>query len=230
MDEAALSHAFYYLFNLTDPALSGTGTHSETATQPGFTGETAIVRAHHFGYAGGGADEVLDHTYTPDGSVNDWIDAPLHRYTLISPDAQVVGYGEANVGALDVTVMDVGTAAPAARGPVVYPVPDQKGVPATFTGNEVPDPLPSGTAYPVGYAVTIQVGAAQKLTVSSGKLLDRSGKAVDSYTLAPGSNVGANQWALLAKHPLKSGRTYTVDVSGQVDGQPFSKRWSFTVA
>ena len=54
--------------------------------------------------------------------------------------------------------------------------------------------------------------------------------AIDSYSLAPGDKVGANQWALLAKSPLKPGSRYTVDVSGQVDGQPFSKRWSFTVA
>ena len=121
-------------------------------------------------------------------------------------------------------------AAPATGAPVVYPTPDQKGVPATFTGNQVPDPLPSGTTYPVGYAVTIQVGAAQKLSIASAKLLDAAGKAVDTYTLAPGDKVGANQWALLAKNPLKTGARYTVDVSGQVDGQPFTKRWSFTVA
>ena len=230
MDQAAQAHAFYYLFNLTDPALVGTGIHSETSTQPGFTGETAVIRSHHFGFAEARADEVMDHTYTPEGSVNDWIDAPLHRSTLISPEAQVAGYGEAEVGDLDVTVMDVGTAAPATAAPIVYPVPDQRGVPSTFTGNEVPDPLPSGTTYPVGYAVTIEVGAAEKLTLTSGKLLDPTGKAVDSYTLTPGGNLGANQWALLAKSPLKSGSRYTVDVSGQVNGQPFSKRWSFTVA
>jgi hypothetical protein len=230
MDEAAQAHAFYYLFNLADPGLSGTGIHSEASSRAGFTGETAIVRARHFGYGDTRADEVIDHAYTPEGSVHDWIDAPLHRYPLISPEAQVAGYGEANVGVLDVTVLNLGTASPGARAPVVYPTPEQKGVSGTFTGNEVPDPLPSDTTYPVGYAVTIQVGAAQKLTISSAKLLDQAGRTIDSYTLAPGDKVGANQWALLAKSPLKSGSRYTVDVSGQVDGQAFSKRWSFTVA
>src|SRR5207302_9399611 len=65
LDAAAEAHAFYYLFNLTDPALSGTGIHSETSSQPGFTGETAIARAHHFGYGDSRVDEVADHTYTP---------------------------------------------------------------------------------------------------------------------------------------------------------------------
>ena len=92
------------------------------------------------------------------GSVHDWMDAPLHRYSLISPEARVVGYGEATVGAIDVTVLDIGTAAPGTGPMVVYPVPDQSGVPSTFTGNEVPDPLPSGTAYPVGYSVTTTDG------------------------------------------------------------------------
>jgi uncharacterized protein YkwD len=230
MDEAAQAHAFYYLFNLADPALSGTGIHNETSTQPGFTGETPIVRAQHFGYSDTRGGEVIDHAYTPDGNVHDWIDAPLHRYPLISAEARVAGYGEANVGAINVSVLDLGTAAPGPADPVVYPAPDQKSVPTSFMGNEVPDPLPTGTMYPVGYPVTIQVGGAQKLALSSAKLLDPSGKSVDSYTLAPGDKVAANQWALLAKSPLKSGSRYTVDVSGQVDGQPFSKRWSFTVA
>jgi predicted Zn-dependent protease len=230
MDQAAQAHAFYYLFNLVDPALSGLGIHNETSTQPGFTGQTPIARAQHFGYGDARADEVTDHAYTPDGSIHDWIGAPLHRYKLISTEGQVAGYGEANAGAVDITVMDLGTAAPGSGDPVVYPIADQKGVPASFTGNEVPDPLPSGTSYPVGYPVTVAVGGAQKLAVSSAKLLDASGRAVDSYTLAPGDKVGANQWALLAKSPLRSGSRYTVDVSGQVDGQPFSKRWSFTVA
>jgi hypothetical protein len=230
LDAAAQAHAFYYLFNLADPALSGTGIHGETSSQPGFTGETAIARASHFGYGDSRVDEVADHTYTPQGSVHDWIDAPLHRYSLISPEARVAGYGEATVGAIDITVLDIGTAAPGGGAMVVYPIPDQRAVPSTFTGNEVPDPLPSGTSYPVGYSVTIQVGGGQKLTISSAKLLDSAGRSVDSYTLAPGDKVAANQWALLAKAPLKPGSRYTVDVSGQVDGQPFSKRWSFTVA
>ena len=230
VDEAAQAHAFYYLFNLADPALSGAGIHNETAAQPGFTGETAIVRAQHFGYGDAHVEEVIDHAYTPDGNVHDWIDAPLHRYPLVSAEARVTGYGEANVGAINVSVMDVGTAAPGSADPVVYPAADQKGVPASFMGNEVPDPLPTGTMYPVGYPVTIEVGGAQKLALSSARLLDSAGKSVDSYTLAPGDKVAANQWALLAKSPLKSGTRYTVDVSGQVDGQPFSKRWSFTVA
>jgi predicted Zn-dependent protease len=230
MDQAAQAHAFYYLFNLADPALSGIGIHNETSTQPGFTGETPIVRAQHFGYGDARSDEVTDHAYTPDGSLHDWIGAPLHRYKLISAEANVAGYGEANAGAVDITVMDLGAAAPGSAEPVVYPIADQKGVPASFTGNEVPDPLPSGAMYPVGYPVTIAVGGAQKLAVSSAKLLDPSGRSIDSYTLAPGDKLGANQWALLAKSPLRSGSRYTVDVSGLVDGQPFSKRWSFTVA
>jgi hypothetical protein len=33
----------------------------------------------------------------------------------------------------------------------------------------------------------------------------------------------------MAQSPLKPGATYTAEVAGTVDGQPFSQRWSFTV-
>ena len=40
----------------------------------------------------------------------------------------------------------------------------------------------------------------------------------------------SSEWALLAQHPLTPGAKYTVEVVGKVDGQDFSRRWSFTVA
>ena len=40
----------------------------------------------------------------------------------------------------------------------------------------------------------------------------------------------AYEWALLAKKPLTAGGRYTVEVIGKLDGQDFTRRWSFTVA
>jgi hypothetical protein len=127
--------------------------------------------------------------------------------------------------------MDLGVADPGRSDPIVYPVPDQADVPAYFNGQEVPDPVPQGANYPVGYPVTLQVGAGQTLTVTSGRLFGSDNQEVPSYTLQPGaSGVTQSEWALLAQHPLTPGARYTVEVIGKVDGQDFSKRWSFAVA
>jgi hypothetical protein len=127
--------------------------------------------------------------------------------------------------------MDVGLGEPGKGDLIVYPKPDQTDVPAFFNGGEVPDPAPQGTNYPIGYPVTLQAGMGQTLTVSSAKLTGPDGKEVPSFTLEPGkSPVAAFEWALLPQQPLVPGGRYTVDVAGKVDGQDFSRSWSFTTA
>lgn len=231
LQRAAEAHAYYYLFNLTSSELRGLGIHAESEAAPGFTGDSAIARDRHFGYTGSRSGEVIDHSYGPEGSVERWMGAVSHRFLVLSPQARVAGYGQARVGLVTISVMDIGLGPPSSSPPSVYPSPGQRDVPSAFNGDEIPDPLPSGTRYPVGFPITLQVGDAQRLSVSSARLLDPDGREVPSYTLAPASNasVQANQWALLARSPLRPGGRYTVEVVGQVDGQPLSTNWSFTV-
>jgi hypothetical protein len=228
--EAAQAHAYFFLFNIGQPQLQGAAVTSEDASLPGFVAATAVDRARHFGYAGTLGGELMGPVYTPQAAVQSWTDSVFHRYPLLDGVTVVAGYGEAHVGALTITVMDVGSNAPGTEDPVAYPAANQTGVPPAITGGEVPDPLPQGATYPVGYPVTLQFGGAQKLNVTSGRLLGADGKEVPSYTLTPGSPVGQAQWAILARQPLKPGATYTAEVAGTVDGQGFSRRWSFTVA
>jgi hypothetical protein len=174
---------------------------------------------------------VIDQIGTPEGSVQVWIDSVYHRFPLLARETTVAGYGRAQLGIANLAILDLGVAEPGSGDPIVYPQPDQRGVPAYFNRGEVPDPVPQGASYPVGYPVTLQVGAAQTLSVSSGRLIGPDGKEVPSYTLQPGaSGLTAWEWALLAKQPLSAGARYTVEVNGQVSGQDLAKRWSFTVA
>jgi hypothetical protein len=53
---------------------------------------------------------------------------------------------------------------------------------------------------------------------------------VPGFGLLPGKQVNAGEWAFMATDPLQTGATYTAEVIGTLDGQAFSKRWSFTVA
>ena len=93
----------------------------------------------------------------------------------------------------------------------------------------MPSSLPQGALAPAGYPVTLEVGGAQKLVVKTGRLLDGEGLESPSYTLPPGDRLGQSQWALVPKQPLRPGGRYTAEVQGTIDGQDFSRRWSFTV-
>ncbi len=230
MAEGAEAHAYFFLFNYGQAQLGGLGIHTEDAALPGFTGQNSLLRSRHFGYAGNRGAEVINHVFTPQANVQSWIDSVYHRYPLLDHETRALGYGEAKVGIISISVMDFGLAGPTPGSSIVFPAPGQKDVPGGFVGNELPDPVPQAGAYPTGYPVTLQVGGADRLAVTTGRLLSADAKEVPSYTLAPGtSSLGPNEWALLAHDPLTPGATYTAEVIGQLNGQDFSKRWSFTV-
>ena len=228
--EAAEAHSYYFLFNYGQPQLAGLGIHSEDPSLPGYVGSNGLLRARHFGYQGTRGSEVINHVYTPQAALQVWVDSVFHRFPLITPETQAVGYGEAQLGILSVATYELGLGPPGTADPVVYPAPGQRDVAPAFTGNEIPDPVPQGGQYPVGYPVTLEVGSARKLEVGSGRLIGPDGQVVPSYVLNPGEGVDTMEWALLAKQPLKPGATYTAEVIGKLDGQDWSKRWQFTVA
>jgi hypothetical protein len=231
LSQGAEAHAYYYLFNLGQPQLQGLGIHSEDESLPGFTGANSLLRDRHFGYSGTRGAEVIDHVATPEGSVRVWIDSVYHRYPLLARETAAAGFAVVSLGIVSISILDLGVGDPGQSDPVVYPTPGQVDVPVQFNGREVPDPVPAGGAYPVGYPVTLQVGAARTLAVTSGHLIGPDGREVAGYALGPaGSGLTPWEWALLPRQPLKAGGRYTVEVVGKVDGQDFTKSWSFTVA
>lgn len=230
LDAAAEQHAWYTVFNLGQQSLAGLGVHVEDPSLPGYVAASAIARDQAAGYRGSGSYEVIDHVATPDGAVGVWKDSVYHRFPLLDPGSQAAGYGEVVVGPFAVSVMDVGLVAASGGQPVGYPVDGAKDVPTAFTGNEVPDPAPQGTDYPVGYPVTLQVGVGSALAITSAALSGPDSKPVASWILQPNQQVNGNEWCLLPRQPLKPGASYTVEVAGSVDGTAFRKRWTFTTA
>lgn len=229
LDEAAQAHAYFYLFNASQSQLSGAGITMEDASLPGFTGARGIDRDRHFGFTGARGTELASHVLTARASVRSSINSVFHRLPVVDRETVAAGYGEARVGSIAISVLDVG-AGPAGTGdPSIYPADGQSDVPVAFVDDEVPDPLPSGSISPAGYPVSLEVGGAQQLKVTAGRLLGPDGKEVPSYVFTPGNQVGQSQWALVAKQPLKPGARYTAEVTGTVDGKDFSRRWSFAV-
>jgi len=191
-------------------------------------GADSLARAQHFGFSGSRTAEDISHAYLPTAAVDHWVDAVFHRFAIGDPEAATSGYGEAQVGTLSIQVLDIGLGDATTHGPVVYPAPDQVGVPSAFLGNEIPDPAPVAR-YPTGYPITIEVGSGSVLKVQTAELLGPDGKAVAGYGLDP-AQVHANQWGVLPQDPLTAGARYTFQFNGTIDGQPYVRAWSFTVA
>ncbi|HEX6547583.1 MAG TPA: CAP domain-containing protein [Candidatus Dormibacteraeota bacterium] len=228
LDTASEAHAWYVAFNFGADTLSGLGIHQESASLPGYTGAGPLARDRAAGFQGNRGSEVINHVFTPVAAIGVWIDSVYHRFPLLSPETQVAGYGEATLGPLSVSVMDLGLGPAASTPPVVYPAAGQTGVPVGFIGGEIPNPVPSGAQLPVGYPITVQTGNGSNLQVSSIKVTDPDGKDVAAYVLNPGKEVDTGEVAVLPQQPLKPATAYTVDVEGTLDSSALSKKWSFT--
>jgi hypothetical protein len=128
--------------------------------------------------------------------------------------------------------MDMGytNSAGDARAIIPYPAAGQADVPAAFFGNELPDPVPKGGAYPTGYPVTINFNPYAHVVIGSYAISDASGAPVEAYVLQPTPAGTENVLSMLPKSPLKAKGVYHVHVAGTIDGGPFSQDYSFTVA
>lgn len=227
LDQAAVAHAYYFLFNFGDQSLAGTGVHSENAQLPGYSGAKSAQRAQHFGYSRNRGEEVIAHAYLASGALSAWSDSVYHRLGLLDPEELEAGYAQVQVGALSIQVLDFGLGDAGRHGAVAYPADGASGLPRAFTGSEVPDPL-SGVRYPVGYPITVQAGSSSTLQVASANLRGAAG-TTPVYVIPPGSDaLMRNEFAMVPRQPLAAG-SYTATVEGTLDGQPLHLSWQFSV-
>lgn len=90
---------------------------------------------------------VSDHD-NPEASVDDWMRSVYHRVLLLVPRAHYMGYGNGEGTDHRVDVIDLANgpflASPSSTAayPLSYPADGQVGVPVSWGGNEIPDPLP----------------------------------------------------------------------------------------
>ncbi|MGA7989764.1 MAG: CAP domain-containing protein [Candidatus Dormiibacterota bacterium] len=229
LSASALSHSFYWLFNYFAPSVAGLGIHMETLGEVGYTAVYPWTRAVVFGYPNQRIGEDITHSGAPDTAVAQWVNSVFHRFSILRPDLRVVGYGEANVGAVVIEDMEFGFAVATNAPPVLYPGAGQTQVPATFVDNELPDPVPRGDPRTTGYPVTVTFSAADRVSLHSFTLTGPSGQALAAYLLAP-SRSTENSASLLPVAPLVPGAAYAARISATVDGSPYVRSWTFTVA
>ena len=225
----ATAHAYWWLFNLSLPEVKGLGIHREVPGTPGYTGSTMRDRSTHFGYPQASMAEDITHRGDPTAAIRDWVDSVYHRFPLMIPTLDAVGFGEATGGGLPIDVLDMGykNVLGDPQQVVEYPADGQTAVPAAFLGNELPDPVPPGGKYPTGYPVTLNFNTYAVVSTSVTEIRDPAGKLVDSYVI-PASRAEENVLTILPKVPLQKQTTYQVHVVGVIAGTPFSRDWSFT--
>ena len=226
--QSALAHAFYTFFNGASPSIRDLGIHKEDSSGQGFIGDNVLARAQHFGYPQRSMAEVITHRSDPGGGVSDWIDSVYHRIPLLRADLLELGYGDAYLGPLTVQVMDMSYKETTTGRVILYPSPDQVGVPVAFNGNEIPDPAPNAS-YPIGYPITATFDRNAKVTVTGFHFRGPSGPDIEGISLAPG-NETENSFAFMANTPLKPATTYSADLSYTANGVAGHKVWQFTTA
>jgi len=229
LNSSALSHSYFWLFNNLSDTVSGLGIHQETPGLAGFSGRWPWDRAAAFGYPNQRIGEDIDHRGDPVKAVDDWVNSVFHRFAIVRPDLQVVGYGEAAAGPILMEDLEFGFAASSSLGPVLYPGDGQAQVPAIFVDNELPDPVPSGQPRTTGSPVTVTFGQDDRVSVSSFTLSDASGHTLPAYSDVPDEADENSAW-LLPHAALQPNTAYTAHIVARVNGQAFDRTWSFTTA
>ena len=251
LTRAARSHARYLLRN------EGRG-HVEDPALPGFTGVHPWDRTAAVGYPFPGIWEDVHYLGDPVASVDGWIDSVYHRIPILQPNLREVGYGLSgrDSQAYDVMKFAVGdgdrphygsrygdeqsgnearawTVSTAERDAelVLYPRPDQFGVPTSFAG-ESPNPRPDGadrSGYPVT-AILSEQAASGGFEVADARIVDGSGVPLDIWVRHPGNDANLRATvALIPKDLLSLHERYTVKLALQLNGGRSVRRvWSFT--
>lgn len=229
LSAGAEAHALYLYVNEGSSKLAGMGVHEEQKDMPGYTDAGAKCAAS-CDIAWGHAEQAVD----------SWMGTFYHRIPLLATRLAKVGLGKKD-GVKDGTVLvadlqsGMNPNRPDEPVVVLFPTPNQDGVPHAFTG-EMPDPIPGGTKGTEGYPVTLTAydDATHAIGgVAVARLLGPDGKEVPCWASTPQSPARAdfgqrNTIGLIPKAAL-SGRTkYTVEIKCEVGGAAFEKTWSFT--
>jgi uncharacterized protein YkwD len=201
----------------------------EDAALPGYSAEGRQVARRSSVNAGAGAEATAD-----------WAVASfLTRQLVLDPGLRKLGVGAAaRLSGGYFWVIDAQGERehePAPSGVVLFPAPEQKGVPTAYPSGENPLPIPdSKEKTPPGYAVTAQFPQRATVEDVDAHLTDDADKTVDAYLSTPARPAikGFTQQAigLIPKAALRADALYTVEMSAKVGGEAWRRTWTFRTA
>ena len=219
---AAQSHANY-------SAANRTGGHYETAGLPYYTGYAPRDRV----IAAGLTTTFVSEVATGGGSgalagVSQLWDAPYHRLGLMHPSAMSAGWGHSDLAG-SATVGDI-TYDFGIRSVdfVRSPANGQTGIPASWSGNESPNPLPAGVSGPVGYPIMVVYSGGQRVDMRAAEVVAPGGARVPIYYAA--QQFEYDYQVIIPQRPLADGTTYHVRFDINVSSQMVTNEWDFTTA
>ena len=203
--------------------------HYETSGLPYYTGYSARDRLTAAGWSTAFVSEVATGGSSGTAGVDQLWDAPYHRLGMMHPNSVSTGWGYSTVGSRPSTVGDF--VYDFSQRPVSYvrsPAAGQAGIPTSWSGQESPNPLPAGTAGPVGYPIMVVYSAAQTVTMRAAEVVAPDGSRVPIY-YAP-QQFEYDYQVIVPQKPLAAGTTYHVRFDINVNGQMVTNEWDFTTA
>lgn len=230
---AAKLHAQY--LDTNKAAQTAASMHDEDPKLPGYIGSRLHERGMYAGYAGNFAEDVSysgSSKATISQGVDNLFDAPYHRMPFLTLDAVEIGLDKQG----NYTVIEFGLTNEWDSQLVVSPAPGDPYVPVAFDGHETPDPIRnhSGTKYPVGYPIMVQLSGkfVRDVKLVDSRLTDSTGKKLDLLLNTPADDDHLeNEVMLIPTTPLSPDTVYTAYVKLSVieDNQPkiYEKKWNF---
>jgi cysteine-rich repeat protein len=241
LGNAAQSHSIYFVLNPT-PFDNGLNPHEEDpnfSAQNSFTGVNFFNRTQAAGFSGQTISEVMvPDTFgfggdNPDVAVGVWVNSVFHRAPILHPNVAEMGFGNAAGQGRAAAVIDFG--AGPSEDPlriVLFPAPNAIGVAREFSGNEGPRPPDPPGGFPSGPIVSLHFDLSAQVTITEHRLFDEVGTELAHAFVSPQTaGLGPfmmNSVAFYAKGPAPSNATFRARVSGTLNGQPFTREWSFT--
>lgn len=218
---AAQRHADY-------SSLNGVGGHSETPGLPGFSGVSARDRVAAAGLSATFVSEVAAGYSGALNALTELWHAPYHRLGMMHPSASLTGWGHSDLNGRSTTVGDLIydfgiRAVDFVRSPAHGQV-----VPASWSGNESPSPLPAGVRGPVGYPIMVVYSGGQNVQMRATELIAPGGARVPFYYVT--QLYEYDYQVIVPQRPLATGVTYHVRFDITVNGRYVTNEWDFTTA
>ena len=217
--QAAQNHANYSSAN-------GVGGHYETAGRPYYTGYAPRDRLIAQGWTTSFVSEVATGGSELGGVRQLW-DAPYHRLGLMHPNATTIGWGHSELNGRQNNVGDI--VYNFGIRPVEFvrsPAHMQTNIPTSWSGQESPSPVPSGTSGPYGYPIMVVYSAGQNVQFRAAELVAPGGGRLPFY-VAP-QQFEYDYQVIIPQRPLAVNTTYHVRFDITVAGQWLTNEWDFS--
>jgi hypothetical protein len=237
LDAASLNHAKYM-------AQNNVAGDSENSGNPGYTGATYAARAANVGFpssslnVGGVSNNfwttpALTEAEYGQNLLSGWVSGIYHIGIAAWPVTQVgIGYTETTFSSApqawaSLTVANLQPAI--SNGPLTFPCQGTTGLPYKALGES---PTPPNTSGAWGTPVAVASNPQDIIVMQSGTMTEPSGTVVALQVLDsakdPNRLLPSYEGVAYPGTPLSPDTSYTVTLTGTINGTPFSRTFTFT--